>query len=205
MLALASLLGSQTDHVAPTLWIPETTRATLALRLGALGIPPGTSYCVLAVGSNRSEARLPGAQAAEVGRALHRETGLPILVTGDEGERGAAEELVGRIGEGSRSLAGMIDLHGLAALLEGARLVISTDSGPMHMAAALGAPLVALYGPSDPGRFGPRGNPTRIAVLQGCMAPRDPHRWHADITTAQVVDAAKAQLARPHPPENVAR
>ncbi len=53
-------------------------------------------------------------------------------------------------------------MGGLFALLEGARCVVTNDTGPMHMAWALGAPTVALFGPGDPVHYGPTGDRFRV-------------------------------------------
>jgi heptosyltransferase I len=62
----------------------------------------------------------------------------------------------------SVSLAGRLGLGDLAALLARARLVVTGDSGPMHMAAALATPVVALFGPTWPERAGPWGEGHRV-------------------------------------------
>jgi ADP-heptose:LPS heptosyltransferase len=104
--------------------------------------------------------------------------------------------LARRIGQGAHSLAGQTDLLELAAILENACIVVTTDSGPMHMAAATGVPVVALFGPGDPKRYCPRGQPGQTIILQGRSAPRDPLRWHSDLTATQVIDAILAALGR---------
>ena len=74
-------------------------------------------------------------------------------------------ELAGRVrGEAGRlvNLAGELSLGGLFALLEGARCVVTNDTGPMHMAWALGAPTVALFGPVDPVHYGMVGDRFRV-------------------------------------------
>lgn len=101
-------------------------------------------------------------------------SGRTLVVTGDRGEAGAAEALLRDLPAGTAvSLAGQVDLAGLAALLRRAALLVTGDSGPMHMAAALETPVVALFGPTWPERAGPQGE--GHAVLQ---AARLPH-YHA--------------------------
>jgi len=82
----------------------------------------------------------------------------------------------------------------LIALTRSARLVIAGDTGPLHLAAALKRPVVALYGPTDPARNGPYG--TRSRVLRHASSRKD-HTRHAEteeglmqITTDEVVSAA---------------
>jgi ADP-heptose:LPS heptosyltransferase len=200
MLALAAALECEPDDAGPTLWVPTSSRQTAHRHLEASGIPRESPYLVLHVGSNKPEARLPEDKAASIGNAIGRATNLPVLLTGDVGEAAMAERLSTRIGAGARSLAGRTDLLELAAIFEGARAAVTTDSGPMHMAAAVGTPLVALFGPGDPRRFGPRGRTGQIAVLQGRSEPHDPKRWHSDIHAADVVDALLTRVRGPRAP-----
>ena len=62
--------------------------------------------------------------------------------------------------------AGATTLGQLAALYERCALVLGSDSGPLHLAVAVGAPSVHLYGPVPPAKFGPWGDPTRQVVLR---------------------------------------
>jgi ADP-heptose:LPS heptosyltransferase len=200
MLALAATLGCPGEDALPTLWIPGSARQASTARLEAIGVGRSTPYAVLQTGSNKPEARLPAAKVLEIGRHVSLTMGLPLLLTGDASEAPHAESLCHGIGRGAHSLAGRTNLLELAAILEAARLVVTTDSGPMHMAVAAGAPTVVLFGPGDPDRFGPRGSPGQIALLRSRTHPRDPERWHADLTADAVVQAAPALLRgrRPH-------
>lgn len=199
MLGLAGVLGCPLDDVSPRLWIPEAARIDAACRLREAGLLASTPYAVLNVGSNRPEARLPAEKATEIGRLVGAMTKGNLFVSGDRNEAPLADTVVRQIGGNARSLAGRTSLLELAAILERASLMITTDSGPMHIAAALGTPLVVLFGPADPGATGPRGQPGRTVILQGHLHPRDPGRWHADITPAEVADAAQQVLNFWHP------
>jgi heptosyltransferase I len=87
----------------------------------------------------------------------------PLVITGGPGEAARAAGLVASMPPGtSVSLAGRLGLGDLAALLARARLVVTGDSGPMHMAAALATPVVALFGPTWPERAGPWGEGHRV-------------------------------------------
>ncbi|MGI4755940.1 MAG: glycosyltransferase family 9 protein, partial [Janthinobacterium lividum] len=86
----------------------------------------------------------------------------------------------------------------LTALLRRTQLVIAGDSGPLHLAAALSIPVVALFGPTDPARTGPYG--TQSAVLRHASSRTD-HRRHTaveagleQITTEQVLAASLPML-----------
>ena len=200
MLGLAATLGGRPDDTGPTLWIPAASRQTAAEHLRISGIAHASRYMVLHVGSNRPEARLPEDKAAAIGMAIRCATNLPVILIGDKAEAPLTERLAAKIGGGSRSLAGQTDLLELAAILEGAHAAVTMDSGPMHLAAAVGTPLVVLFGPADPRRFGPRGRGGRIAILQGRESPHDPARWHTDIRTDDVLDALLTRVRDPRGP-----
>jgi len=89
-----------------------------------------------------------------LGRLLEQE-GLKVIFTGAAGDRTASERMAAAVSADAVSLAGEVDLDGLAAAVSHASCLVSVDSAPMHMGAALGVRLVALFGPTDPLRTGP--------------------------------------------------
>ena len=97
----------------------------------------------------------PAEKFAELGRRLATEMGCRIRIVGGRENAAAGEALASQIGEGARNLCGKTDLPGLCALLKGMDLLVTVDSGPMHWADALGVPLVAIFGATDPARTGP--------------------------------------------------
>ena len=200
MLSLAEALGCPSEDPTTRLWIPDASHHKAARCLEAVGIDGSDPYVVLHVGSNKPEARLPEDMAVDIGQKIQRTTNAPVLLTGDPSEASVTERLCARIGGGARNVAGRTDLLELAAILKGARAAVSVDSGPMHLAAAVGTPLVVLFGPGDPNRFGPRGRAGRVAVLQGRRDPHDPARWHADIRVDEVVEAILNGVRSPRAP-----
>jgi lipopolysaccharide heptosyltransferase II len=80
-----------------------------------------------------------------------------FIITGTEKDRAIAQHIKESSPDNVTDLCGRTDLKGLAALIAGAKAVVSNDSGPMHIAAALRVPLVALFGPTDPDKTGPYG------------------------------------------------
>jgi heptosyltransferase I len=81
-----------------------------------------------------------------------------VVFTGGIGDHSAIETICNRMPQPAINLAGDTDLKTLAALYERAAMVVSTDTGPMHVAAAVGTPVVALFGPTAPWRTGPYGD-----------------------------------------------
>ena len=100
---------------------------------------------------------------------IRQELGLGIVMTGSK-----ADLLTGiqeRMETQAVNLGGQTSLRELACLYRETALVITTDSGPMHLAAAVGTPVVALFGPTDPARTGPYGPGHRVVRSKLACAP----------------------------------
>jgi lipopolysaccharide heptosyltransferase I len=95
---------------------------------------------------------------AELADRLVKQYGANVVFTGSQSDRSTIQDIVSRMDTQATNLAGDTTLITLAALYEKADLTISTDTGPMHIAAALGTPTVALFGPTAPWRTGPFGS-----------------------------------------------
>ena len=123
-------------------------------------------------GAAKAQKMWPEARWIELGRTLHRD-GFEILITGAFPDRDVSTDLARRLRkEGCRawSLAGELSLTETAWVLLNARVVVSVDTGIMHVASALGSRVVALHGPTSPKRWGATG-PLTIAVtseVAGC-------------------------------------
>jgi heptosyltransferase-2/heptosyltransferase-3 len=123
---------------------------------------------------------------AQVGDTLADEYGGQVLITGSAAERGLAEAIAGRMTTRPLIAAGETTLGQLAALLARCRLVIGTDSGPLHLAVAVGTPTVHLFGPVDWRTFGPWGDPARHRVVLSGLPCIPCNRL--DYTPRQVAD-----------------
>jgi heptosyltransferase-1 len=147
----------------------------------ALGVPPGpvdfgaerlfphlarppARHLVIHPGAAWGNKRYPPARWGAVARRLAEATGLPVRVPVAPGEEALAAAVVTAAGDGTQAVPAP-DLTELARELLGARLVLGGDTGPTHLAHALGRPVVAVMGPTDPRRHGPYGAPDR-AVWQ---------------------------------------
>ncbi len=119
-----------------------------------------------------------------------------MVFTGGSEDRAYIDDVMAHMRTKGASLAGRTDLLTLAALLQRALLMITTDTGPMHMAAAVGTPTVALFGPTAPWRTGPYGKGHRIvrSVRPCCPCFKrqcaEQCACMADISVEQVLKAA---------------
>lgn len=124
---------------------------------GSEGTEP---FALIHPGAGWASKRYPPERWGEVARLLRERTGLPTLVPVARGEEALAAGVEAASAGAARTVpAG--DLPALAALLRQARLVMGGDSGPTHLAHALGTPVLMLMGPTDPARHGPYGAPER--------------------------------------------
>lgn len=99
-----------------------------------------------------------------------RGRGLPVVLTGSAAEQDLVASIAGQVHGPVHALAGATDLDQLAALMQQSRLAVGLDSGPLHLAVAVGVPTVHLYGPVAAATFGPWGDPARHRVLMSDWA-----------------------------------
>lgn len=109
---------------------------------------------------------------AAVARELAIKTSATIVLTGSAADRPLVDTVARQLdGIAVRVLAAELDLPEMAALLGRLDLFVTGDTGPMHLAAAAGVPVVALFGPSEPKRYGPNATAERILRVQLPCSP----------------------------------
>lgn len=210
-LALVAAVGAQLDECDEArrlcFAVPASARASLAAR-HALGTG---RYLVLHPGATAASRRYPAERFAQVAAVLAHRTGMPCCLSGSSGEAaltagiaqaaGAALRDLGGDPALIRDLAGQLSLGELGALIEGAAVLVTNNSGPLHMASALGTPVVALYALTNP-QHGPWLTPHRLLAhdvpCRWCyrsVCPEGHHRCLRGVSGAEVVDAALALLA----------
>ncbi len=147
---------------------------------------------------------------AEVARRLADAHGATIVLTGSAADRPLVDRVAHEL-TGTRVVdaCGLLDVPALAALIARLDLLVTGDTGPMHLAAAMDTPIVALFGPSDPRRYGPLAQRAEILRIDlpcsPCGLVRLPPercRGHVPdcldlITVDAVVSAATRLLERP--------
>jgi len=148
---------------------------------------------------------------AHVADALVEKYSARILLTGSADEADLTWAVAARMRHPADVLAGQTNLTELAATLALATVVIGSDSGPLHLAVAVGTPTVHLYGPADARLYGPWGNPATHPVLTSnwpCLPcnrldyPRSEWAMHPcvhDIREDQVLSTVEALLGEPEP------
>lgn len=133
------------------------------------------------------------------------EQGCDVVFTGSPADRGEIDQIIKDMEGRAVNLAGQTSLISLAALYQEAQVVVSTDTGPMHIAAAAGTPLVAIFGPTAPWRTGPWGEEHLVLRVElGCspclkrICPKN-SQCMREISVDQVVAAVNQILVRRHP------
>jgi len=124
------------------------------------------NYAVFVPGSARSDKCWPIERFAALADKISSQFHLSIVATGTASETGAVENLQTTANVPIVNLAGQTSLSQLIALLRTARLVVSNDTGPGHIAAALGAPLVLIFGPTNPARVAPYGRGRCVVAIE---------------------------------------
>ncbi len=172
-LAAVRALG---DDAAPVTWDwPGLDDAVPALR-AQTGLAPG-SFCVLVPGSRRAEKRWPAAAWAELAARIWNTHRMPIVLAGSPDETPIADAIMadavthGAAPDAVRNYAGALTLVELLALCRDSRIVVACDTGPLHMAVAAGARVVALMGPTHPDRHGPYGQRDHVVMAPVACAP----------------------------------
>lgn len=147
---------------APSLVVAPERRARVRDLLKARGVQ-GDYFCC-APGSVWATKRWLPERYAEAMNAASARYGIPGVLIGGPGDREVGSEVARRLsGFRSADLIGRTPLEDLPALIAGARFLLTNDSSPMHVATAVGAPVVAVFGPTDRSLgFTPYGGPARV-------------------------------------------
>ncbi len=148
---LLRLLGVEGEAFGPRLPVDEAARERVREFLSRRGIAPDTRVIVVHPGSSNPAKIWPSGRYALLIRRIRMELGFLVCVLGVKEERSLANRIVQEAGADVLNLAGEFDLKEVSALLERACLFIGNDTGPMHMAAALGVPVVAIFSRNIPG------------------------------------------------------
>jgi lipopolysaccharide heptosyltransferase II len=159
-LDLVAAIGCATADERLSFRVPPGAREKTARLLDTLGIDRAAPWAVVHVGASAPSRRYPPESVAAAAGALAREDGWQLLFTGSQAECELVEQVRGAMGAPSWSLAGRLDLAGLGALMALAPLLIANNAGPVHVAAAVGTPVVDLYALTNP-QHTPWGVPHR--------------------------------------------
>lgn len=174
LLDFARALGCDVADATPVFTVPDAARESVAEKLRAAGV--ARPYLVLhpTRGIAAARDRWPVGRLSELAGALAAQFGATVVVTGSEADRAIADRIAAA--GAAVSVAGRTSLAEFGALAEGALGVVAMDSGPMHLAAAVGVPTVGIFAlqSDEPDRWAPLG--PRVAVVRATYPCPPQHR-----------------------------
>ncbi len=180
---IAAALGCDSD-IGFEFPITEEDRAA-----GRRLVPGDEPFAVICPGANWLTKRWPVERFAELPRQLKSRLGLRTIVAG-----GPDDVALGTQIADATSICGQTTLRQLAAIMERATIVITNDSGPMHIASALGRPLVCMFGPTNPVRTGPYRQEASVVRVELDCSPCY-RRECADCRCMQRIDSSRVLAA----------
>ena len=149
-LDLVASVGWQSATTGLSFKVPDPARATAYRLLAQQGIGDGEKFILMHPGASAPSRRYPARLWAQVISGLVARRRGAIVLTGEANETALVDEIRETTGARVISLAGQLDLGQLGAVIEMATVMVSNNTGPAHMAAALGTPLVDLYALTNP-------------------------------------------------------
>lgn len=155
---LIEIFGNDIKDYSPKIFLKEEDRAFIKRFMDDIGISntkliiglnPGATYGVAKCWSP--------AKFGELGKRITKKWGAKIIIFGKADEKPITREILRIIGDDGIDLAGKTTLIEVAAIIERCKILISNDTGTMHLSAALETPVIAIFGSTDPKRTGPWG------------------------------------------------
>lgn len=201
---VSRLLGFRDVPIDMTLPVDARARASVDGLLAEHGVSPHERIAVMTPGARWETKVWPAAHFAAVADHLRRAHGLRVVLTGGPAEAADCQAVMAAAREPVVNLCGRSSLSELVALIDRSALLVSNDSGPMHIAAARHRPVIGVFGPTSAARTGPyspharvvrRGLPCSPCFLRRRVQCPHGHACLQDLGPAPVNEAADALLA----------
>ena len=198
LLRRASWLDSLPNETFIGLDVPEENRQRAAQLLRSNGVQPDSLRIAIGAGASYGSAKCwPPDRFAELANRLQAQSAVDIILFGTRAEEPVSSAIAAGMHRPPIDLTGKTPIDDLPALLSQCHLFIGNDSGAMHVAAAVGLPVVAVFGPTDP--FGTAPVTPRCSIVQEkpycspCFLRRCPtdHRCMTRVTPDAVEAAAR--------------
>ncbi len=191
-LMLLEKIGIPASRITYNLPVSDRDRDEINQILDAAGIGRQAKLVVINPVAQWKTKLWDNAKFAALADLLMKRYDVPIIFSGGPGDRPVIAAITAKMRHKALNFAGQTSLMGLAAIYERAALLVSTDTGPMHLGAAVGIPVVALFGPTAPWRTGPFGAGHRVIRAAVECAPCfkrtcDTQQCMRKITVEQVI------------------
>lgn len=199
-LDLVAGVGARAEDERLSFRIPDADKAHVLDLLASMNIDPGQPWIALHPGATAASRRYPPRHWMAAAQQLAALTGCPLVFTGSTEEAPLVDDIRTAV-PGTHSVAGRLDLGQLAALVAQASVLVSNNTGPAHLAAAVGTPVVDLYALTNPqhapwqvaSRVLFRDVPCRYCYKSVC--PQGHHACLAGVPPEHVVAATRELLA----------
>jgi ADP-heptose:LPS heptosyltransferase len=160
-LDLVATVGAVTGDQALALSVNNNLFGSIASKLRECGVDFNKPWLILHPGVSERKREYPVKLWAEAGGKLIRDSGFQLLLTGSSSEKELTDQLQSIIGTGSFSLGGMFNLDEFICLIKHAPVMVSVNTGTIHIAAAVNTPVVVLYAQTNP-QHSPWGVPHKV-------------------------------------------
>lgn len=163
-------LGVPVTDMTLTLYEDPDAARSVEKHMQAAKIPQDMPYAVLAPGSSKNwpVKRWAVERFARLGQYLIDEYGMAVIAVGAEFEAELGRQAIDPISGPAANLAGITSIRETIELLRHAAIVISNDSGPMHLAAAVDVPVIGIFGPTNPRKWRPWSDSGIAVTAQNC-------------------------------------
>jgi heptosyltransferase I len=170
-LMLIGQVGIPADRIEYNLPVSDRDRDAINAMLTAAGVARRSRLVAINPVAQWESKLWDNAKFAALADLLIERYDVPVVFSGGPADRPVIAAITARMRHPALNCAGQTSLMELAALYERATLLVSTDTGPMHLGAAVGLPVVALFGPTAPWRTGPFGAGHRVVRTDCGCAP----------------------------------
>ena len=196
-------LGIQAGSKDPQVWLTPEEEKSAEQLLDQLGAQRSQSMVILQPGARYWFKAWPPERFAELADRLTSQYGCQVLIGGSDQDVALAEQIRQMAKSRPIVMAGRTTIKQFAAIAKKSALFVGSDSGAMHMAAAVGTPVVGLFGPSNPREWGPRGGPVEVLYKEldcrSCFHPtciRGEENCMKLITVEEVMSASGRLMGR---------
>ncbi len=203
-LDLLKLLGVKVEGLSPRIYLDNNVSIRVDRLLQEMRIDLSKPIVGVHPGSSNPAKIWPKENYSNLIKKVISETDATVIILGGKGEEVLAKDIIGSLKGNIFNLTGKLDLKELAALLAKTSLFIGNDTGPMHVAAALNVPVIAMFGRNIPGvgpkRWGPWGKNSIVfhkdPGCKPCYDTKCPYEFKClkAITVEEVFSAAKNRI-----------